>query len=186
MPDRYCTGSSMMPQKKNPDVPELIRGKAGRIFGHLQAVLTIMKGLPLAYNRDLQEDKMPLFDTVDTVRASLEIMRELIAGVKPRKENMRAAAQEGFMNATDLADYLVGRGVPFRTAHAVAGKVVRQCVSTERRIEELPLEELKRFSATIEEDIYEYLSADAMVERRRALGGTARRNVLRRLKELRA
>jgi argininosuccinate lyase len=185
MPDRYCTGSSMMPQKKNPDVPELIRGKAGRIFGHLQALLTIMKGLPLAYNRDLQEDKMPLFDTVDTVRASLEIMRELIAGVKPRKENMRAAAQDGFMNATDLADYLVGRGVPFRTAHAVAGKVVRQCVSTDRRIEELPLEELKRFSATIEEDIYKYLSADAMVERRRALGGTARRNVIRRLKELR-
>jgi argininosuccinate lyase len=185
MPDRYCTGSSMMPQKKNPDVPELIRGKTGRIFGHLQALLTTMKGLPLAYNRDLQEDKIPLFDTVDTVKATLEITRELIATVKPRKDAMRAAVQDGFMNATDLADYLVGRGVPFRAAHAVAGKVVRQCVSTGRRIEELPLAELKRFSDKIDKDIYNYLSADAMIERRRALGGTARSNVLRRLKELR-
>jgi argininosuccinate lyase len=185
LPDRYCTGSSMMPQKKNPDVPELIRGKAGRIFGHLQALLTTMKGLPLAYNRDLQEDKIPLFDTVDTVKASLDIIRQLIAGIKPRKEKMRAAVQDGFLNATDFADYLAGRGVPFRAAHAVAGKVVRRCVSTARRIEELPLAELKQFSAMIDKDIYDYLSADAMVERRRAIGGTARRNVLRRLKELR-
>jgi argininosuccinate lyase len=185
MPDRYCTGSSMMPQKKNPDVPELIRGKTGRVFGHLQALLTIMKGLPLAYNRDLQEDKIPLFDTVDTVKATLEIVRELIATVKPRKDAMRAAAQDGFMNATDLADYLVGRGVPFRAAHTVAGKVVRQCAATGRRIEELPLAELRRFSEKIDKDIYNYLSADAMIERRRALGGTARSNVLKRLKELR-
>jgi argininosuccinate lyase len=185
MPERYCTGSSMMPQKKNPDVPELIRGKAGRIFGHLQALLTTLKGLPLAYNRDLQEDKIPLFDTVDTVKATLEIVRELIAGMKPRKDNMRAAAQDGFMNATDLADYLVGRGVPFRAAHGVAGKLVRQCVSDGRRIEKLPLAELKRFSPRFDKDIYDYLSVDAMVDRRRALGGTARRNVLRRLKELR-
>ena len=174
----------MMPQKKNPDVPELIRGKTGRVFGHLHALLTIMKGLPLAYNRDLQEDKIPLFDTVDTVKASLNMVRELIAGAKARKDKMLAAAQDGFMNATDLADYLAGRGVPFRAAHAVAGKVVRFCLSQGRRIEELPLAQLKRFSAHIDKDLYRYLSAEAMVERRRAMGGTARRNVVRRLKEL--
>ena len=185
LPDRYCTGSSMMPQKKNPDVPELIRGKTGRVFGHLHALLTIMKGLPLAYNRDLQEDKIPLFDTVDTVKASLHMVRELIAGMKVKKDKMLAAAQDGLMNATDLADYLVGRGVPFRAAHAVAGKVVRHCLSQGRRIEELPLAELKRFSTHIEKDVYRYLSAEAMVGRRRAIGGTARSNVLRRLKELR-
>ena len=113
LPDRYCTGSSMMPQKKNPDVPELVRGKAGRVFGHLQALLTIMKGLPLAYNRDLQEDKIPLFDTVDTVKMSVRIMGEVIHGMKVRKDKMLTAAQDGFMNATDLADYLVERGIPF-------------------------------------------------------------------------
>ncbi|MGE5820623.1 MAG: argininosuccinate lyase [Deltaproteobacteria bacterium] len=185
LPDRYCTGSSMMPQKKNPDVPELVRGKTGRVFGHLNALLTIMKGLPLAYNRDLQEDKIPLFDTVDTVKASLNMVRELIAGMKARKDKMLAAAQDGFLNATDLADYLVGRGVPFRTAHGVAGKVVQYCLSQGRRIEDLPLAELKRFSAKVEKDVYRYLSAEAVVGRRRAIGGTARSNVIRRLKELR-
>jgi argininosuccinate lyase len=139
----------------------------------------------LAYNRDLQEDKIPLFDTVDTVKATLNIVRELIAGMKARKDNMLAAAQDGLMNATDLADYLVGRGVPFRAAHAVAGKVVQHCLSQGRRIEELPLAELKRFSAKIEKDVYRYLSAEAAVGRRRAIGGTARSNVIRRLKELR-
>jgi argininosuccinate lyase len=185
LPDRYCTGSSMMPQKKNPDVPELIRGKTGRIFGHLSALLTIMKGLPLAYNRDLQEDKAPLFDTADTVKASLDMVRELISGMKVRKDKMLAAAQDGFMNATDLADYLVGRGVPFRAAHAVAGKIVQRCLARGRRIEGLPLEELKRFSSKIDKDVYRYLSAQAAVDRRRAIGGTARINVMRRLKELR-
>jgi argininosuccinate lyase len=185
LPDRYCTGSSMMPQKKNPDVPELIRGKTGRVFGHLHALLTIMKGLPLAYNRDLQEDKIPLFDTVDTVRASLDMVRELVGGMKARKDKMLAAAQDGFMNATDLADYLVGRGLPFRAAHGIAGKIVRHCLAQGRRIEELRLAELKRFSARIDKDVYRYLSAEAMVERRRAIGGTARSNVVRRLKELR-
>ena len=175
----------MMPQKKNPDVPELIRGKTGRVFGHLNAMLTIMKGLPLAYNRDLQEDKIPLFDTVDTVRASLDMVRELIGGIKARKDKMLAAAQDGFMNATDLADYLAGRGMPFRAAHGVAGKIVQHCLAQGRRIEELPLAELKRFSARIDKDVYRYLSAEAMVERRRAMGGTARSNVIRRLKELR-
>jgi argininosuccinate lyase len=184
LPDGYCTGSSMMPQKKNPDVPELVRGKAGRIFGHLQALLTIMKGLPLAYNRDLQEDKQPLFDTVDTVKASLEIMRELAAGIKVKSERMAAAAVEGFMNATDFADYLVARGVPFRSAHGVVGKIVRACGARKIKIEDLSLGELKRFSPKIEKDVYAYLTAEAGVERRRSEGGTAPVNVKRRLKEL--
>jgi argininosuccinate lyase len=184
LPDRYCTGSSMMPQKKNPDVPELVRGKAGRIFGHLQALLTIMKGLPLAYNRDLQEDKLPLFDTVDTVKASLEIMRELAAGVKVKRARMAAAAVDGFMNATDLADYLVAHGVPFRSAHGIVGKIVRACAERSIKIEELPLGDLQRFSSRIDKDVYAYLTAEAGVGRRRSEGGTAPANVKRRLKEL--
>lgn len=185
LPDGYCTGSSMMPQKKNPDVPELIRGKTGRVFGHLHALLTIMKGLPLAYNRDLQEDKIPLFDTVDTVEASLKIMGEVIAGMKVRRERMLTAIQDGYMNATDLADYLVERGVAFRAAHEVAGKVVQYCVDGKKRIEELSLAELRRFSNKFEKNVYRYISLQAGIERRRALGGTARQNVVRRLKELR-
>jgi argininosuccinate lyase len=186
LPDRYCTGSSMMPQKKNPDVPELVRGKAGRIFGHLQALLTIMKGLPLSYNRDLQEDKIPLFDTVDTVKTSVRIMGEVIHGLKVRKDKMLTAAQDGFMNATDLADYLVERGIPFRDAHGISGRIVRHCVAKGCRIEELSLPELKDFSKKIDKDIYEFLSTESVVNRRRAFGGTARSNVMRRLKALRA
>jgi argininosuccinate lyase len=184
LPDGYCTGSSMMPQKKNPDVPELIRGKTGRVFGHLQGMLTIMKGLPLAYNRDLQEDKVPLFDTVDTVRSSLRMMAEIIPGLRVRKERMMEAARDGFMNATDLADYLVARGLPFRSAHAVAGRIVQHCLAAGRRIEEMPLAEMRRFSPRIEKDVYRYLSAESVIERRREVGGTARANVARRLKEL--
>ena len=186
LPDRYCTGSSMMPQKKNPDVPELVRGKAGRVFGHLQALLTIMKGLPLAYNRDLQEDKIPLFDTVDTVKTSVRIMAEIIHGMEVRKDRMLMAAQDGFMNATDLADYLVERGVPFRDAHAISGRIVRHCVAKGCRIGQLSLKDLKGFSKRIEKDIYGFLSTESVVNRRRAFGGTARGNVMRRLKELRA
>jgi argininosuccinate lyase len=186
LPDRYCTGSSMMPQKKNPDVPELVRGKAGRIFGHLQALLTIMKGLPLAYNRDLQEDKIPLFDTVDTAKMSLRIMAEVIRGMKARRDRMLTAAQDGFMNATDLADYLAERGVPFRDAHAISGRVVRHCVEKGCRIEALSLKELRRFSKKISEDVYDFLSPESVVNRRRAFGGTARESVLRQLKELQA
>jgi len=168
LPDGYCTGSSMMPQKKNPDVPELIRGKTGRVFGHLQALLTIMKGLPLAYNRDLQEDKIPLFDTVDTVKASVKIMAEMVERMKVKQERMMEAV----------------RGVPFRAAHAISGSVVQHCLTQGRRIEELSLSELKRFSSKIERDVYPYLSVEAVVGRRRALGGTAKSNVVRRLKAL--
>jgi argininosuccinate lyase len=186
LPDRYCTGSSMMPQKKNPDVPELVRGKAGRVFGHLQALLTIMKGLPLAYNRDLQEDKIPLFDTVDTVKTSVRIMAEVVHGMKVRKDRMLTAAQDGFMNATDLADYLVKRGISFRDAHGISGRIVRHCAAKGCRIEDLSLKELKGFSKKIDKDIYDFLSTESVVNRRRAFGGTARDTVMRRLKELRA
>jgi len=184
LPDGYCTGSSMMPQKKNPDVPELIRGKSGRIFGHLQALLTLMKGLPLAYNRDLQEDKRPVFDAVDTVKASLQMATEILPGIKVKTERMAAAALDGLMNATDLADYLVSRGVPFRSAHGVVGAIVRLCLDRGRRIEELSLKELKRFSPKIEKDVYSYLTPQAAVERRRSAGGTAPGNVRQRLREM--
>jgi len=184
LPDGYCTGSSMMPQKKNPDVPELIRGRSGRIFGHLQALLTVMKGLPLAYNRDLQEDKIPLFDTVDTVKGSLEILRELMGRIKVNKKRMLAAAEGGYMNATDLADYLVRRGLSFRVAHGLVGRVVRHCLDTGRRIEQLSLKELKAFCPKIEKDVFGYLAPEAMIERRSAIGGTASSNVRRRLREM--
>jgi len=184
LPDGYCTGSSMMPQKKNPDVPELIRGKSGRIFGHLQALLTLMKGLPLAYNRDLQEDKRPLFDAVDTVKASLQMATEILPGIKVKTERMAAAALDGLMNATDLADYLVSKGMPFRSAHGVVGAIVRLCLDRGRRIEELSLKELKRFSPKIDKDVYSYLTPQAAVERRRSAGGTAPANVRQRLREM--
>jgi len=184
LPDRYCTGSSMMPQKKNPDVIELIRARTGRVYGNLQALLTVMKGLPLAYNRDLQEDKIPLFDTVDTVKASLDMMREVVRGLKVNKERMLAAAQEGFMNATDLADYLVRRGMTFRSAYTLVGRIVRYCLGSHRRIEQLSLKELRRFNPRIEEDVYAFLALDAVIERRRALGGTSSDNVRRRLREM--
>ena len=185
LPEGYCTGSSMMPQKKNPDVPELIRGKTGRVFGHLHALLTIMKGLPLAYNRDLQEDKLPLFDTVDTVKASVKMMSEIVAGMMVRRERMQRAVEDGFMNATDVADYLAERGVPFRDAHEITGRIVQFCLTNNKRIDDLSLDEFKRFSAKFDKSIYDYLQVEAVVARRSALGGTARQNVLRRLKELR-
>jgi argininosuccinate lyase len=143
-----------------------------------------MKGLPLAYNRDLQEDKIPLFDTADTVKASLKILAELVRELKVKKERMLAATRDGFLNATDLADYLVRRGMSFRSAHGLVGKLVRHCLDTHRRIEEVPLKELKRFSPTIEKDVYKFLSPSAIVERRCVVGGTASANVRRRLREM--
>jgi argininosuccinate lyase len=143
-----------------------------------------MKALPLAYNRDLQEDKTPLFDTVDTVKACLEMMRELVRQVRVKKEKMLAAARGGFMNATDLADYLVSRGMSFRSAHSLVGRIVRYCLDSQRRIEQLSLEELRGFSPRVEKDVYDYLSLDAAVERRRSVGGTSSANVRRRLREI--
>ncbi len=153
--DAFCTGSSIMPQKKNPDIPELVRGKTGRVYGNLMALLTVMKGLPLAYNRDMQEDKEPLFDTVDTVRLSLQIFTEMMKNVKIDREAMLIAAGGGYSTATEVADYLVKKGLPFRKAHEVVGNIVKYCIENKiKKIGDLKLEEMQKFSDMIEDDIY--------------------------------
>ncbi|MGB5598066.1 MAG: argininosuccinate lyase, partial [Thiothrix litoralis] len=173
LPDRFCTGSSIMPQKKNPDVPELVRGKSGRVFGHLFALLTLMKGQPLAYNKDNQEDKEPLFDTVDTLLGSLRAFADMMPHVQPKPEKMRKAAMQGFSTATDLADYLVRKGLPFRDAHEVVGKAVALGVETGRDLSEMRLEELQSFSSSIDQDVFEVLTLEGSVAARNHLGGTA-------------
>jgi argininosuccinate lyase len=179
--DAFCTGSSIMPQKKNPDVPELVRGKTGRVYGNLMALLTLMKSLPLAYNKDMQEDKEPLFDTIDTVKGSLKVFADMIAQMRVRAENMRIAAARGFSTATDVADYVVRKGLPFRQAHEVVGKTVRYCIETGKDIPELSLEEFRQFSPLIEADIYQFVTLEASVNARRATGGTAREAVEREI-----
>ena len=171
--DSFCTGSRIMPQKKNPDVPELIRGKSGRIYGHLMALLTLMKSQPLAYNKDNQEDKEPLFDTVDNLRGSLKIFADMIPAISCRRDNMRAAAMKGFATATDLADYLVIRGIPFRDAHEIVGKAVALCIEKECDLSELTLDELQQFSDTIGEDVFGMLTLEGSVAARDHIGGTA-------------
>ncbi|HSQ08427.1 MAG TPA: argininosuccinate lyase, partial [Chromatiaceae bacterium] len=175
--DAFCTGSSIMPQKKNPDVPELVRGKTGRVFGHLMGLLTLMKGQPLAYNKDNQEDKEPLFDTVDTLRGSLKVFAEMMGGLRCQRERMRAAALQGFATATDLADYLVRRGIPFRDAHEVVGKAVAFGVREGRDLADMTLEELRAFSARIDADVFAVLSLEGSVAARDHIGGTAPRQV---------
>ena len=172
--DAFCTGSSIMPQKKNPDVPELVRGKTGRVYGNLISLLTLMKALPLAYNKDMQEDKEPLFDSIDTVKGSLKIFADMIAQMRIKAGNMRTAAARGFSTATDVADYCVRKGLPFRQAHEVVGKTVRYCVETGKDIPDLSLEEFRRFSPLIEADIYDFVTLEASVNARTATGGTAR------------
>ena len=179
IPDRFCTGSSIMPQKKNPDVPELVRGKAGRVFGHLVGLLTLMKGQPLAYNKDNQEDKEPLFDTVDTVRDCLTVFADLVTGIRPVPERMRAAALEGFATATDLADYLVGKGVAFRDAHEIVALAVREAEKQGCDLADLSLAALKRFSTTIGADVSGWLTLEGSVARRKHAGGTAPAQVRR-------
>ncbi|TYO94449.1 argininosuccinate lyase [Desulfallas thermosapovorans] len=171
--DAYSTGSSMMPQKKNPDVAELIRGKSGRVFGDLTALLTMLKGLPLAYNKDMQEDKEALFDAVDTVKKCLLIFQPLVATMRVRKENMARAARGGFTNATDLADYLVQQGVPFREAHAIVGRAVAYCLEHNKALDELSLEVLRDFSPVINEDVYEAIGVSRCVAARNVIGGPA-------------
>lgn len=182
--DAFCTGSSIMPQKKNPDVPELVRGKTGRVYGNLVSLLTLMKALPLAYNKDMQEDKEPLFDTIDTVKGSLKIFAEMIAEMKVKSDNMRRAAARGFSTATDVADYCVRKGLPFRQAHEVVGKTVRYCVETGKDIPELSLDEFRGFSDLIEADIYDFVTLEASVNARKAVGGTARKAVEQELARL--
>ncbi|MCI5191782.1 MAG: argininosuccinate lyase [Candidatus Electrothrix sp. AU1_5] len=171
--DKYCTGSSIMPQKKNPDIPELIRGKAGRVTGSLVSLLMTVKGLPLTYNRDLQEDKEPLFDALDTVKASLSITAELLANSSFDTKKMQAATYGGFMTATDIADYLVKKNMPFRQAHGVVGKIVALCQERDIELIELRLDELQKFSDLIEEDIFDVLSVEGSVNSRVSKGGTS-------------
>jgi argininosuccinate lyase len=173
LPDRFTTGSSIMPQKKNPDVPETARGKSGRVYGDLIALLTLMKGTPLAYNKDFQEDKEPVFDAIDTVKDTLRAFCDMMAGVEPRPENMHAAAQAGYPTATDLADYLVRHGTPFRTAHDIVGRVVRKAAEMGCGLEEMPLDVLRSFSDSIGEDVYDVLKLEGSVRARNHLGGTA-------------
>ena len=171
--DAYCTGSSIMPQKKNPDVPELVRGKCGRVIGALNTLLVLMKGQPLAYNRDNQEDKEPLFDALDTVRDCVTVYTGLVGAITPQRDAMRAAALEGYATATDLADYLVRKGVPFRDAHEIVGKAVRHAVERGCDLAELSLDEMRRFSQAIGEDVFEVLTLEGSVAARDHLGGTA-------------
>ncbi len=177
LPDRFCTGSSIMPQKKNPDVPELVRGKSGRVFGHLMALLTLMKGQPLAYNKDNQEDKEPLFDAADTVMGSLRAFADMVPALVPRRDIMREAARRGFATATDLADYLVKRGLAFRDAHEVVGKAVGYGVSSGKDLAEMSLAELQEFSRDISDDVFNVLTLEGSVNARDHIGGTAPKQV---------
>ena len=178
LPDRFCTGSSIMPQKKNPDVPELVRGKTGRVNGHLISLLTLMKSQPLAYNKDNQEDKEPLFDTVDTVKGCLKAYADMIPAIEAKAGNMRVAAKRGFSTATDLADYLVKKGVAFRDAHEIVGKAVAFGVAEGRDLSEMTTEDLSGFSDVIGEDVFDVLTLDGSVQARNHLGGTAPAQVL--------
>jgi argininosuccinate lyase len=173
LPDRFCTGSSIMPQKKNPDVPELVRGKTGRVNGHLIALLTLMKSQPLAYNKDNQEDKEPLFDAADTLKGCLRAFADMIPAIEPNREIMREAARRGFATATDLADYLVRKGIAFRDAHEIVGKAVAHGVATKKDLADMALSELQQFSDQINEDVFEVLTLEGSVSARNHVGGTA-------------
>lgn len=179
LPDRYCTGSSIMPQKKNPDVPELVRGKTGRVYGHLIGLLTLMKSQPLAYNKDNQEDKEPLFDTIDTVIDCLTAYGDMIPAISAKKESMHAAASQGFSTATDLADYLVRKGVPFRDSHAVVGKAVAICIDENLQLEQLSLARLRELESRVEQDVFDVLTLEGSVAARDHRGGTAPNQVNR-------
>ena len=179
--DAYTTGSSIMPQKKNPDIAELVRGKTGRVYGDLMAMLTVLKGLPLAYNKDMQEDKEAIFDAVDTVEQCLTVFTPMLEGMKARPEVMLQAAQKGFINATDLADYLAKKGLPFRTAYKIVGRIVGQCVADGRVLKEVPLEEYQQFSPMFAEDLYQAIDLHTCVESRISAGGTGLQSVEKQL-----
>jgi argininosuccinate lyase len=182
--DAYTTGSSIMPQKKNPDVAELIRGKTARVYGSLMAIMTLLKGLPMAYNRDLQEDKEPLFEAVDTVKSCLTIFTEMIANTKFNADQMYLAAKGGFSTATDIAEYLVKKGVPFRTAHEIVGKIVAYCLGNKKELENLTLKEYQRFHKDIGNDIHNVIKLENAVDSRKHIGGTSTKNVVERIKEI--
>ena len=175
--DDFTTGSSIMPQKKNPDMAELARGKTGRVYGDLMALLTVLKGLPLAYNKDMQEDKESIFDACDTVKMVLDVFCPMVSSMKALTDNMKKAAQKGFIGATDLADYLVGKGLPFRTAYKIAGGLVAKCISQSCTLEELPIDAYREYSEVIDEDVYDAIDLDNCVSRRQSLGATSVENV---------
>ncbi len=183
--DEFTTGSSIMPQKKNPDMAELVRGKTGRVYGDLMALLTTLKGLPLAYNKDMQEDKESVFDAVDTVHICLDVFTGMLKGMKAIPENMRKAAGMGFINATDLADYLVGKGLPFREAYKISGRIVSSCINSGNVLETLPLDEYKSYSDLFEEDLYEAIDMENCVNKRTSEGGTCTASVEKQIADVR-
>ena len=177
MDDAYSTGSSIMPQKKNPDMAELVRGKSGRVYGDLISLLTTLKGLPLAYNKDMQEDKESVFDSSDTVKACLQVFAGMISSMTANKEKMLSATKKSFLNATDLADYLVGKGIPFRDAYKISGKIVAECIKENCDLEDFPIEKYKKHSEKIAEDVYQALSIETCVNKRKSFGGTGGNSV---------
>lgn len=185
LPDRFCTGSSIMPQKKNPDVPELVRGKTGRVNGHLMALLTLMKSQPLAYNKDNQEDKEPLFDTVATVTDCLRVFADMVPAIRAKAGNMREAARRGFSTATDLADYLARKGIPFRDSHEIVGKSVAYGIQQNKDLSDMSLQELQQFSPVIEQDVFAVLTLEGSVAARNHIGGTAPEQVLKAVAQAR-
>ncbi|MGN0443089.1 MAG: argininosuccinate lyase [Acutalibacteraceae bacterium] len=184
--DSYTTGSSIMPQKKNPDMAELVRGKTGRVYGDLMATLTMLKGLPLAYNKDMQEDKESVFDACDTVKMCLDVFTGMLSTVSVCADNMKKAAQKGFINATDLADYLVRKGLPFRSAYKISGGIVADCIKSGEILETLPIEKYKEYSELIEEDVYNEISLEACVEKRISVGGTCVDSVIKQIEFVRS
>lgn len=184
--DAFTTGSSIMPQKKNPDVAELMRGKTGRVYGDLLSLLTTMKGLPLSYNRDMQEDKEPLFDAIDTVKAVLIVLREMLPAIKFNQDKMYKASSSGYTTATDIAEYLVKKGVPFRMAHEVAGKIVLSCIEKGKDMTDLTLEEYRGFSSFIDKDIYSVLTPEGSIKAKISYGSTSKKEVMRQIRRLKA
>jgi len=185
LPDSLCTGSSIMPQKKNPDIPELVRGKTGRVNGNLIALLTIMKGQPLAYNKDNQEDKEPLFDTVNTLKDCIHIFTQMIVKVKTNRKNMYESALKGYTTATDLADYLVKKGMPFRQAHKIVGKIVYYAIENNKGLNDLTLEQLQKFNANIKQDVFDFISLEGSIKSRNNFGGTSTEQICIAIKEAR-
>jgi len=184
IPDAFCTGSSIMPQKKNPDVSELTRGKTGRVYGNLIAILTVLKGLPLTYNRDLQEDKEPLFDSIDTVKMSLRVNTLIVSGMKPNRKRMKEQSEKGFSLATDIADYLSRKGIPFRDAHRIVGEIVAYCIEKGKSLEDLSLDEFRKFSDSFGDDILSLMSVESSVNSRNVIGGTSLEQVKRELEKI--
>jgi argininosuccinate lyase len=184
LPEAFTTGSSIMPQKKNPDVAELIRGKTGRVYGNLLSLLTLMKGLPLSYNRDLQEDKLPVFDTVDTVKSCLIVLNEMLPEIRFNTKRMYETAGDAYSTATDVAEYLVKKGLPFRKAHEITGKIVLYCIKERKKLEDLSINELKKFSPLIEKDIYSHIEVEDSVKAKTSRGGTAPDEVRRQIRRL--